>query len=234
MSGKPKRDILASTKRRVTQVRVILQRRVLRSETTARVVKNRWHSIRSRHARLEVSLSRAIWEALHGCQSVPLPSRRHRWHTAYQQPHLRCNIKGIMLEQSLWKTSRKHISSELPISWPPRCSSYFPELSYQPHRKRFTLVILEAWDIGRSPRCLPQFLQLPARIASPVIAHALATTHDNLDQMRTYRLFNDARATPVLSNTTKISGQCAALHNINIKGHYVLNCDSTLRLKPRR
>ena len=109
-----------------------------------------------------------------------------------------------------------------------------PKRYYQPHRKRLTMSIVAPWDIGCPPRCLPQYLQLPARLTPPVIARTLATTHKNFDQTRTYRLFNDARATPVLSNITKISNQYAALHNINIKGHYVLNCDSILRLQPRR
>ena len=167
---------------------------------------------------------------MHGCQGVLLQSRCHRWQPAYQRPHLRCNIKGIMLGQSLWKRPRK--THKIGVNTKEQLPS--PELSYQPHRKSLTLFIIKPWDIGRSPRCLPQFLQLPARPTPPAIARALAITHENLGQIITYRLFNDTRATPVLSNTTRTSSQYAALHNINIEGHYKSSCGSTLRFEPRR
>ena len=139
-----------------------------------------------------------------------------------------------ILGQLSWKKSRKTHKTGLNNKLATKDQLPPPELSYQPDKKRLTLFIAEPRDIGRPPRCFPQLLQLPARLTPPAIARALAITHENLDQMRTCRLFNDARATRAVSNTTNISSQYAALHNINIKGHYVSNCDSILQLKPRR
>ena len=138
-----------------------------------------------------------------------------------------------MLGQSSWKRSRKTHKIEVNNKLATKEQLSLPELSYQPYRKRLTSFVVEPWDIGRPPRCLPQFLQLDTRPRLPAIARALAITHEDLDQIRTYRLFNDARATPVSLNATKTSSQYAALHNIKFEGHYRPVCGSTLRFEPR-
>lgn len=112
-----------------------------------------------------------------------------------------------MLGQSLWKRSRKIHKTAVNYNLATKEQLSFPRLSYQLHRKRLNMFITKPWDVGRPPRRLPQFLQLSARSRLPTIPRALAITHENLDQIITYRLFNDTRVTPVLLNITKTSSQ---------------------------